>query len=542
MCGIVGATSDRNVVPILIEGIRRLEYRGYDSTGLAVVNGGASPVLERLVSTARVADLAAQADALHLDATTGISHTRWATHGAPTSDNAHPHLSGGEIAVVHNGIIENYEALRDKLIAQGYVFRTQTDTEVIAHLVHWHWHRPDCGDLLAAVRRAIAEFKGAYAIAVISTRERGRVVGARQGSPLLVGIGDHDHFLASDASALMAVTRRVAYLEEGDVADVRREGYAIFNARGERASRRVVEVQGSGDAVELGPYRHYMQKEIFEQPRAVADTLDGVAAIGPELFGDNAAQILPQIDSVLTVLPRLPGPGDASRATFVADSIRTIRFLPVQGVDAFHLFRRPTIEVGGLTANQTKALCWSAMSVDVVLFRLAKPLEGAALARLGRLNTSWANYRAYGYTRQPLELFLFRGSVHDSLPSKGQWLVGHLSVGGEISGRSADSLTTSTDAVVELGRLWYRGDYTQYAGLSAIAAFPARNSIAYGAMLHVARGMRGGILLRKSGDTWRKSFVMSTDLYGWLEQSKKAIDSKLAVVRGMVLLPSRDGR
>src|SRR5574337_865906 len=145
MCGIVGATSDKNVVPILIEGIRRLEYRGYDSTGLAVVNGGATPVLERIVSTARVADLAAQADSRHLEAKTGISHTRWATHGAPTADNAHPHLSGGEVAVVHNGIIENYEALRDKLTAQGYVFRTQTDTEVIAHLVHAHWHSADCG-------------------------------------------------------------------------------------------------------------------------------------------------------------------------------------------------------------------------------------------------------------------------------------------------------------------------------------------------------------------------------------------------------------
>ncbi|HXR57565.1 MAG TPA: glutamine--fructose-6-phosphate transaminase (isomerizing) [Casimicrobiaceae bacterium] len=299
MCGIVGATSDRNVVPILIEGIRRLEYRGYDSTGLAVVNGGASPILERLVSTARVADLAAQADALQLKATTGISHTRWATHGAPTSDNAHPHLSGGEIAVVHNGIIENYEALREKLQAQGYAFRTQTDTEVIAHLVHSHWHASDCNDLLLAVRRAIAEFKGAYAIAVISTRERGRVIGARQGSPLLVGIGDHDHFLASDASALMSVTRRVAYLEEGDVADVRRESYAIFDARGQRVTRAIVEVQGSGDAVELGPYRHYMQKEIFEQPRAVADTIDGVTSIGPALFGANAAAILPQADSVL---------------------------------------------------------------------------------------------------------------------------------------------------------------------------------------------------------------------------------------------------
>src|SRR5678815_465149 len=203
MCGIVGATSDRNVVPILIEGIRRLEYRGYDSTGLAVVNGGPSPVLERLVSTARVADLAAQADALDLKAFTGISHTRWATHGAPTPDNAHPHLSGGEVAVVHNGIIENYEALRDRLRGQGYEFRTQTDTEVIAHLVHAHWHGAAKGDLLEAVRLAIAEFRGAYAIAVISTREPGRVVGARQGSPLVVGVGDGDHFLASDAAALL---------------------------------------------------------------------------------------------------------------------------------------------------------------------------------------------------------------------------------------------------------------------------------------------------------------------------------------------------
>ncbi|HET8876427.1 MAG TPA: glutamine--fructose-6-phosphate transaminase (isomerizing) [Casimicrobiaceae bacterium] len=299
MCGIVGATSDRNIVPILIEGIRRLEYRGYDSTGLAVVNGGASPILERLVSTARVADLAAQADALHLKATTGISHTRWATHGAPTSDNAHPHLSGGEIAVVHNGIIENYEALRESLKSRGYVFRTQTDTEVIAHLVHAHWHAEGGGDLLAAVRQAIAEFKGAYAIAVISTRERGRLIGARQGSPLLVGIGEQDHFLASDASALMQVTRRVAYLEEGDVADVRRESYAIFDVQGRRVTRAVVEVQGSGDAVELGPYRHYMQKEIFEQPRAVADTLDGITSIGPALFGTKADAILRDVDSVL---------------------------------------------------------------------------------------------------------------------------------------------------------------------------------------------------------------------------------------------------
>jgi len=301
MCGIVGATSDRNVVPILIEGVRRLEYRGYDSTGLAVVDGGAgdTPVLERLVSTARVADLAAQAESMHLEATTGISHTRWATHGAPTPDNAHPHLSGGEVAVVHNGIIENYEELRDSLKARGYVFRTQTDTEVIAHLIHACWHGEGGGDLLAAVQRAIAEFKGAYAIAVISTREPGRVVGARQGSPLLVGIGDRDHFLASDASALMSVTHRVAYLEEGDVADVRRDSWAIYDVAGKRVERTVIEVEGGSDAVELGPYRHFMQKEIFEQPRAVADTLEDIATISPSLFGPKATTILPKVDSVL---------------------------------------------------------------------------------------------------------------------------------------------------------------------------------------------------------------------------------------------------
>jgi glutamine---fructose-6-phosphate transaminase (isomerizing) len=299
MCGIVGAASSRNVVPILIEGIRRLEYRGYDSTGLAVINGGATPHLERLVSTARVADLAAQADSCHLSATTGISHTRWATHGAPTTDNAHPHMSDGEVAVVHNGIIENYEVLRDRLIQQGYKFRTQTDSEVIAHLVHQHWHGAGNGDLLSAVQLSVAEFHGAYAIAVISMREPGRVIGARQGSPMVVGIGADDHFVASDASALLQVTRRVAYLEEGDVADVRRESYAIYDAGGIRVSRTIVDVQGSGDAVELGPYRHFMQKEIFEQPRAIADTLDAVETIEPSLFGAKAADILPRVDSVL---------------------------------------------------------------------------------------------------------------------------------------------------------------------------------------------------------------------------------------------------
>ena len=290
MCGIVGAVARENVVPILIEGIRRLEYRGYDSTGLAVINGS----LQRLVSTARVADLAAQAAATKLSGTTGISHTRWATHGAPTPANAHPHVSHDEIAVVHNGIVENFEALRARLQDDGYRFNTQTDSEVIAHLIHANYR----GDLLEAVRETVAEFRGAYAIAAITTREPGRLVGARAGSPLLVGIAEDDHYLASDASAISSVTRRVVYLEEGDVADVTRASYAIYDATGARAERPVVTVQASRDAGELGPYRHFMQKEIFEQPRAIADTLEAIDHVGPELFGERAAEVLSRVDSV----------------------------------------------------------------------------------------------------------------------------------------------------------------------------------------------------------------------------------------------------
>ena len=290
MCGIVGAVARDNVVPTLIEGIRRLEYRGYDSSGLAVINGG----LHRLVSTARVADLAAQAGATGLTGTTGISHTRWATHGAPTRTNAHPHVSNAEIAVVHNGIIENFEPLRARLQQQGYRFVTQTDTEVIVHLIHAHYD----GDLLPAVRKAVAEFRGAYAIAAISTREPGRIVGARAGSPLLVGVGEHDHYLASDASALAPVTQRVAYLEEGDVADIRRDSYAIYDADAARVTREVVTVKTADDAVELGPFRHYMQKEIFEQPRAVADTLENVGGIEAALFGPTAADVVSNVHAV----------------------------------------------------------------------------------------------------------------------------------------------------------------------------------------------------------------------------------------------------
>ncbi len=318
MCGIVGAVARENVVPTLIEGIRRLEYRGYDSSGLAVINGG----LHRLVSTARVADLAARASATGIAGTTGISHTRWATHGAPTTINAHPHVSNNEIAVVHNGIIENFEPLRARLQQQGYQFVTQTDTEVIAHLIHAHYD----GDLLPAVRKAVAEFRGAYAIAAITTREPGRVVGARAGSPLLVGVGEHDHFLASDASALAPVTRRVAYLEEGDVADIRLDSYAIYDASEARVTRQVVTVKTADDAVELGPYRHYMQKEIFEQPRAVADTLESVGTIEPSLFGAAAAEVFSNVDSV-----RLLACGTSYYAGMVARSwLEGVAGIPAQ--------------------------------------------------------------------------------------------------------------------------------------------------------------------------------------------------------------------
>jgi glucosamine--fructose-6-phosphate aminotransferase (isomerizing) len=289
MCGIVGAVARENVVPILIEGIRRLEYRGYDSTGLAVINGS----LQRLVSTARVADLASQAAHAKLEGHTGISHTRWATHGAPTAANAHPHVSHDEIAVVHNGIIENFEPRRERLLQQGYRFVTQTDSEVIAHLIHAHYD----GDLLTAVTKTVREFRGAYAIAAISTREPDRIVGARAGSPLLVGLGEGDHYLASDASALAPVTERVVYLEEGDIADVTRETYSIYDESGARVVRQPVTVKVSGD-VELGPYQHFMQKEIFEQPRAIADTLESVGGIGPELFGADAAEVLSKVDAV----------------------------------------------------------------------------------------------------------------------------------------------------------------------------------------------------------------------------------------------------
>jgi glucosamine--fructose-6-phosphate aminotransferase (isomerizing) len=300
MCGIVGAVSAKNIVPILVQGLQRLEYRGYDSCGVAVHQNGE---LRRTRSTARVAELQSHIDADGVASGTGIAHTRWATHGAPAVHNAHPHFSMGKIALVHNGIIENHDELRDELKAKGYVFESQTDTEVIAHLVH---HLYD-GDLFETVQRATARLKGAYAIAVFCRDEPHRVVGAREGSPLILGVGSAAdggaNYLASDAMALAGVTDRIVYLEEGDVVDVQLGKHWIVNrdASGnfKPVQREVKTVHAHSGAVELGPYRHYMQKEIFEQPRAIADTLQGVEGITPELFGDSAYRVFKDIDRVL---------------------------------------------------------------------------------------------------------------------------------------------------------------------------------------------------------------------------------------------------
>ncbi|OGB27127.1 MAG: glutamine--fructose-6-phosphate aminotransferase [Burkholderiales bacterium RIFCSPLOWO2_02_FULL_57_36] len=292
MCGIVGAVAQRNITPLLIEGLKRLEYRGYDSCGVALHVDGK---LQRSRSTSRVADLETQTNKLELTGFTGIAHTRWATHGAPASHNAHPHFSRERIALVHNGIIENHEELRAELQAAGYVFESQTDTEVIAHLVD-HLYT---GDLFETVQQAVKRLTGAFAIAVFCQDEPHRIIGARQGSPLIVGVGKGENFLASDAMALAGTTDQIIYLEEGDVVDLQLQRYWIVDHAGKDVQREVKTVHAHSGAAELGPYRHYMQKEIFEQPRAIADTLGNVSGIMPELFGDAAFGIFKKIDSLL---------------------------------------------------------------------------------------------------------------------------------------------------------------------------------------------------------------------------------------------------
>lgn len=295
MCGIVAAAADGNVVPVLLEGLRKLEYRGYDSAGLAVIDQG----LTRVRAVGRVAQLAAKAEAAGARGATGIAHTRWATHGVPCERNAHPHVSGG-LAVVHNGIIENYEALRQELTAAGYVFTSETDTETIAHLLH-HTLKQE-PDLLKAVCATVRRLKGAYAIAVVKEDEPGRVVVAREGSPLILGVSDQGNYAASDASALLQVTRRIVYLDNGDVAELTPRRWRVCRADGTPVERAESQSSLSADAVELGPYRHFMQKEIFEQPDALANTLEMIGSasrIQPGLFGAEAEGLLSQVRSVL---------------------------------------------------------------------------------------------------------------------------------------------------------------------------------------------------------------------------------------------------
>ena len=287
MCGIVGAASHQNIVDVLVEGLRRLEYRGYDSCGFAVINSDdANHPIERARTTARVSELAEQGKEFH--GTLGIAHTRWATHGKPDTQNAHPHISNGLIAVVHNGIIENYETLRIELTAAGYVFTSETDTEVIAHLIHQAYVVQGKQDLPTAVRSVLPQLHGAFAIGVIAQDSPKTLVGARVGSPLVVALGEHENFLASDALALAGRAQAMMYLEEGDLAVLQADSVQIIDQSGNVAQRDRKAMPAQADSVDLGPYQHYMQKEIFEQPRAIGDTLANIASFGPELFGANA--------------------------------------------------------------------------------------------------------------------------------------------------------------------------------------------------------------------------------------------------------------
>ena len=286
MCGIVGAASHQNIVGVLVEGLRRLEYRGYDSCGFAVINGDDSAhLIERARTTARVSELAEQGKDFH--GTLGIAHTRWATHGKPDTQNAHPHISNGLIAVVHNGIIENYETLRTDLKAAGYVFTSETDTEVIAHLIHQAYIAQAQNDLPAAVRSVLPKLHGAYAIGVIAQDSPKVLVGARVGSPLVVALGDQENFLASDALALAGRAQEMMYLEEGDIAILQADSLQIIDHDGNTVQRDRKAMPAQADSVDLGPYQHYMQKEIFEQPRAIGDTLANIASFGPQLFDAN---------------------------------------------------------------------------------------------------------------------------------------------------------------------------------------------------------------------------------------------------------------
>ena len=301
MCGIVGAVAERDIVPILLEGLRRLEYRGYDSAGIAVID--AKQQLQRRRVLGKVKELTTSLQNAPLKATTGISHTRWATHGKPSEINAHPHTdTENSLAVVHNGIIENHHELRDRLIKEGAVFVSQTDTEVIGHLIHFYFQQNN--DLLVAVKLALKDLRGAYGIAVIHRQMPDRLIAARLGSPLVIGIGIGEHFIASDVAALIPVTQQVIFLEDGDIVELKRESFTIFNKNDEQIKRKVHTSELQADAVERGEYRHYMLKEIFEQPRAISNTLEGRIGNGKVFetaFGVQAPELFEKVENVQIV-------------------------------------------------------------------------------------------------------------------------------------------------------------------------------------------------------------------------------------------------
>lgn len=349
MCGIVGGVAERNVLPILLEGLRRLEYRGYDSAGVALLTESA--VIERVRALGKIRALEEKIAACSLAQTSsslGIAHTRWATHGKPAENNAHPHICNKQIAVVHNGIIENYQTLKAEQLGAGFRFTSETDTEVVAHEVY-HWHNTTENlDLLASVQKAIARFEGAYALGVISVKEPGRLIAARKGSPLVIGVGIGEYFIASDVSALLPVTQQFIFLEEGDVADIRRDSLIIYDAAGQQVERVIKQSSLSMHAVELGEHQHYMHKEIFEQPRAVLDTLEGRISqdqVLVEAFGVNAESVFAQIKRVQIVAC-----GTSYHAGLVAKYwLEDILGLPcVVEVASEYRYRNPVVEADTL--------------------------------------------------------------------------------------------------------------------------------------------------------------------------------------------------
>jgi glucosamine--fructose-6-phosphate aminotransferase (isomerizing) len=297
MCGIVGAIAERNIVPILVEGLHRLEYRGYDSAGVAVIDNEGGLGLCR--TTGKVDELEEKLEANPLRGRIGVAHTRWATHGGVTESNAHPHLSGGRVAVIHNGIIENFQEIKDELLGKGYEFTSETDTEVAAHLVYDYLRQGE--DLLGAVSKSVARFQGAYALLVVDAEDPERIVVSRVASPLVIGLGIGENFVASGAPALLPVTQRFIYLEQGDIAEIRRDDVRIFDDHGNAVEREVHETNWDAESAEKGPYRHFMLKEIFEQPAALADTLYGRVSnhqVMPESLGPRAAELLDQVEHI----------------------------------------------------------------------------------------------------------------------------------------------------------------------------------------------------------------------------------------------------